>query len=133
MKTLQLLITIKVPDNIKPEQISMSKDHEGYYLGAYTGEGEEIDISTKKSTYELVFCASVPEPVYVLFGIDAVTEFENEGLKGLAKAIRKNEVSTFELQEFQANASPVEVLYATDGWNGYAILTKKEFQKLQKL
>ena len=101
-------------------------------------EGQPVEISGDDS---IEFDIDTPpsegpgevESFYVLFGIDAVTVFENEGMKGLVKAIRKNDVCTYECREFSANASPKEILYATDGWNGYAFLTKKEFQKLQTI
>ena len=73
------------------------------------------------------------ETIYVLFGQDAVSVFETDGLKGLVKAMRKNDVCTYDLREFSANARPEEILYATDGWNGYVFLTKKEYKKLQSL
>ena len=101
------------------------------------GDGEESTCKIpihKDSIPAFIAALTLPEePIYVLFGIDAVTVFENEGLKGLVKAIRKNDVCTYECREFLANASPKEILYATDGWNGYVFLTKKEFQKFQKI
>ena len=101
------------------------------------GNGEESSckIPIHKDSMSALIAALTPseEPIYVLFGQDAVSVFETDGLKGLVKAMRKDEACTFGLQEFPANAKPKEILYATDGWNGYVFLTKKEYKKLQSL
>ena len=39
----------------------------------------------------------------------------------------------YEIQEFTQNASITDVLGAADGWGSYALLTKKEYKKLESL
>jgi len=76
----------------------------------------------------------IVELTYVLFGNDAVNIFGNDGIKGLVKAIKKdNDYMAYEIQEFTQNASIADVLSAADGWGSYAFLTKKEYKKLESL
>ena len=39
----------------------------------------------------------------------------------------------YEIQKFTQNASIADVHGAADGWSSYAILTKKEYKKLESL
>jgi|GEM_PF-904822 len=76
----------------------------------------------------------IVELTYVLFGNEAVNIFGNDGIKGLVKAIKKdNDYMAYEIQEFTQNASIEDVLGAADGWGSYAFLTKKEYKKLESL
>jgi len=76
----------------------------------------------------------IVEPTCVLFGNDAVNILGNDGIKGLVKAIKKdNNYMAYEIQEFTQSASIADVLGAADGWGSYAFLTKKEYKKLESL
>jgi len=76
----------------------------------------------------------IVEPTCVLFGNDAVNILGNDGIKGLVKAIKKdNNYMAYEIQEFTQSASIADVLSAADGWGSYAFLTKKEYKKLESL
>jgi len=73
---------------------------------------------------------SEPESTYVLFGAEAVNSYDEGGVDGLSQDIEDNEVCAYELKEFPANTSVGEILYAADGWDRYAIITKDEYNQL---
>ncbi|HZK93130.1 MAG TPA: hypothetical protein VFC67_02900 [Prolixibacteraceae bacterium] len=73
---------------------------------------------------------SEPESTYVLFGAEAVNSYDEGGVDGLSQDIEDNEVCAYELTKFQANVSVAEILYAGEGWDRYAIITKDEYNQL---
>ena len=73
---------------------------------------------------------SEPESTYVLFGAEAVNSYDEGGVDGLSQDIEDNEVCAYELTKFPANVSVAEILYAGDGWDRYAIITKDDSNQL---
>ena len=71
-----------------------------------------------------------PESTYVLFGAEAVNSYDEGGVDGLNQDIEDNEVCAYELTKFPANVSVAEILYAGEGWDRYAIITKDEYNQL---
>jgi len=88
------------------------------------------------ASLSLQACEAIPpivsEPTYVLFGEEAVRIFNEDGFKGFKKAVNKDGLG-YAIEEFPATTPPADVLSASDGWHDFAILTKDEYLKLQKL
>jgi hypothetical protein len=66
---------------------------------------------------------------YVLFGEDAVREYEFGGIERLKEFISGG--GMYELHEFNGTESVIEVLDIGSGWNDFTELTKSEYEKLK--
>ena len=104
------------------------------YCSDEKGDGP---IWTNKPANEFIAAFTLPleglgevESTYVLFGAEAVNSYDEGGVDGLNQDIEDNEVCAYELTKFPANVSVAEILYAGDGWDRYAIITKDEFDQL---
>jgi len=104
------------------------------YCSDEKGDGP---IWTNKPANEFIAAFTLPleglgevESTYVLFGAEAVNSYDEGGVDGLNQDIEDNEVCAYELTKFPANVSVAEILYAGEGWDRYAIITKDEFDQL---
>lgn len=69
------------------------------------------------------------EPIYLLLGEEASNIYEDEGFDELLRLYEENQinVSTYKLEE---GGNVFDLLEAMDGYLGYTIITKEEYDKL---
>jgi hypothetical protein len=69
------------------------------------------------------------EKTYVLFGEDAILEYDENGVDAVFDAYENNELG-YEVEMFNQHNSVAQILYKSKGWNDYVIITENEFKKL---
>jgi hypothetical protein len=79
----------------------------------------------------------IPKPVekpstYFLFGDDSCKILNDEGFGALCKAIRDDGLS-FSIHKFPDGGNALDLLAQHDGWYDYAIITKRQYNKLTEL
>jgi hypothetical protein len=67
---------------------------------------------------------------YFLFGSDAVSEFEENGVDGVLSSYEDNELGYNTYTWVQGESTPQDLLYAFSGMYDFATITEEEFNKL---
>lgn len=71
------------------------------------------------------------EKIYFLFGNEVCRAYSYEGLKA---ALRVAETEIFETYCWnEDNCSPVDLLYAFEGYDYYLVISKKEYDKFNSI
>jgi hypothetical protein len=86
--------------------------------------------------YEYLKSLPDPEPkrTYVLFGSEATQIVSDEDIFALAEEVREGDtIPTYEVHVFDDNTNLAELLYAANGWQDYAIITRSEYLILKLL
>jgi hypothetical protein len=66
---------------------------------------------------------------YILLGEDAVSEYEENGADGVIEEYEADEIG-YEVKVLDDSMSVAEILYASQGFYDYLIITKEDFYKL---
>ena len=69
---------------------------------------------------------------YVLFGNDAVTTYECDGIDAVVEGYENNEFGVV-FKALHDDMTVAEILYQGKDWNDYAILTEEEYNKLAEV
>lgn len=86
----------------------------------YTKEALIKELTSRKMDYN-----------YFIFGEDIAKIYHNGATK---KELAANiDQGNGELCKISKTADPIRLLEAYDGWNGYAIITKEEYEELSKM
>jgi len=67
---------------------------------------------------------------YYLFGEDACREFEEEGIDSVVERYEDNDLTYETFKFIDGVTNSASLIESYDGWNGYAILTQEEYEKL---
>ncbi len=71
-----------------------------------------------------------PEKTYYLLGEDATNEYHENGIKGVLKEIKKNDLGYGCFCFFEGITHSTEFAEALNGWYDYAIITEEEYNQL---
>lgn len=66
---------------------------------------------------------------YVLFGEDAISVYEVNGVDSVLEGSEDYEID-YEIEMFNEHNSVAQILYKARGWNDYVIISENEFKKL---
>ena len=71
MKTINVVLTITVPDEVIPRQIKISSCDNGYIINAYNTDGEQINIG-KGDNCTIDYCNDpiTPSQIFICWGIN---------------------------------------------------------------
>jgi len=76
MKTLRILLTINVPDEVTPEMIDLSTLDDGYFIGAFDDNGEGIFNPDDIADCEIESCTDTAAQTTEFMGWN-LTDFES--------------------------------------------------------
>jgi hypothetical protein len=96
MKTLQLVITIYVPDEVTPEMIEMSHYDEGYYICASNTGSDPIALMDENYILDSVNDIAHPETIHISWGIE---DFEQRA--GELELERAEDIDYLEGEEYE--------------------------------
>ena len=77
MKTLKILLTIEVPDEVTPEMIDLSHYKDGYYIGAFDAASDPIAHCSDNCWIEYCIDPMTPTVIFLVWGVG---DFEDRAL-----------------------------------------------------
>jgi hypothetical protein len=89
------------------------------------------ELEAEKKSLEELF-ESVNKKHYYLFGSEACTILDNEGIDTLIDKINNEDFTEFDTRCHSVLDNPADLLFQVMGWGNYSVLTEEEYNKLHE-
>lgn len=97
------------------------------YQEEYFDKWARGKIDASEIAHEYLKTLTDSKKTYVLLGSDAVRIMIDEDVFALSEVIRSEDAPSYELVVFDSETSIADILYTTNGWRDYAILSREEY------